>query len=425
MGGFMNIRVTFTSHKRTWSSVAMIVGLVLTINAQDSLASSANEGLPGDWLSQYSSPYSIGMGGATVAVGNEPQSALWNPAGLSWLQRNTVQATTAALFDDTSVSGLSFVVPATKLPTFGLNILYLKSGEFERTNALNESMGTFSEGDLVMALTASHQFAKRWSVGANVKLVRQTLEEFSGGGIGFDLGLAGELVPGLKLGASALNLGGPSITLREKEETYAQEYRAGLAMTLLGGNGLLTADVVNRDGPGTQMRVGGQYRVGALSLRAGYHTENITAGFSYALENGLGLDYGMNDHELGMTHRFGLSYAFGGFYASTQANPEVFSPTGSYPVTKFLITAHLKQDVLDWELTIVDRSGEMVRSYAGKNQPPAHVIWDGKGVTGLPMPDGQYTYQLRVVERDGQVTHSRTRFVEINTGGPQGSIGVQ
>ncbi|MFT5315244.1 MAG: hypothetical protein ACI9UK_001076, partial [Candidatus Krumholzibacteriia bacterium] len=32
MGGFMNIRVTFTSHKRTWSSVAMIVGLVLTIN---------------------------------------------------------------------------------------------------------------------------------------------------------------------------------------------------------------------------------------------------------------------------------------------------------------------------------------------------------------------------------------------------------
>ena len=36
-----------------------------------------------------------------------------------------------------------------------LNMLYLKSGEFERTNELNESMGTFTEGDMVMALTAS------------------------------------------------------------------------------------------------------------------------------------------------------------------------------------------------------------------------------------------------------------------------------
>jgi len=403
-------------------AVALVLATLVPMTAQAETA--ANEGLPGDWLSRYASPFSIGMGGASVAVGAEPQSALWNPAGLSGLQRNTVQATSAVLFDDTSVNGLGFTVPANRLPTFGLNLLYLKSGDFERTNDINESLGTFTEGDLVMALTAAHQLAARWSVGANVKLVRQTLEEFSGGGVGFDLGLLGEVVPGVKLGAAALNLGGPTITLRDKAESYAEEYRAGLSAALLEGNGLVTAEAVHRDGPGTQLRLGGQFRVGALALRLGYHIENIAAGFSYGFENGLSLDYGMNDHELGMTHRFGLNYAFGGFYAKSQANPDVFSPTGRNPVTKFLLTAHTKQNVRDWQLTLSDRSGEVVRTYAGQGQPPAHIIWDGKDTAGLPLPDGHYAYLLTIVERDGRTTRARERTVEISTGGPRGSIGV-
>jgi len=289
---------------------------------------------------------------------------------------------------------------------------------------LNQSLGTFDEGELVMALTASQQLADRWSVGGNVKMVRQTLEDFSGGGVGFDLGVLGEVVPGVKLGAAALNLGGPTIALREKDETYAQEYRVGLSAALLDGNGLISAEAVNRDGPGTQLRVGGQFMVGALALRLGYYIENIAAGFSYHFENGLSFDYGMNDHELGMVHRFGLNYAFGGFYAKSQAKPDVFSPMGQTPVTKFLLTAHTKSDVRDWQLTITDRSGEVVRSYAGQSQPPAHIIWDGKDRAGLPLPDGHYSYVLTVVERDGRTTAARARSVEIKTGGPQGSIGV-
>ncbi len=422
----MSFRNLVNNHLRI-GSLALALALALTAGApiRATGATEANEGLPGDWLSRYASPFAIGMGGASVAVGGEPQSALWNPAGLSWLSRNTVQATSTALFDDTSVNGLGFAIPSNRMPTFGLNLLYLKSGEFEGTNELNQSLGTFTEGDLVMALSASHQLANNWSVGANVKMVRQTLEEFSGGGVGFDLGVMGQVVPGVKIGASALNLGGPTITLRAEDETYAQEYRAGVAATLLEGNGVITAEAVTRDGPGTELRIGGQFAVGALALRAGYYIENISAGFGYGFDNGLSLDYGMNDHELGMVHRFGLNYAFGGFYANSQANPEVFSPMGRNPVTKFLLTAHTKVDVRDWQLTVTDRSGEVVRSYAGQGQPPAHIIWDGKDVAGLPLPDGHYAYLLTVTERDGRTTTGRQRTVEISTGGPQGSIGVQ
>ncbi|MDX2473599.1 MAG: FlgD immunoglobulin-like domain containing protein [Candidatus Krumholzibacteria bacterium] len=421
----MSFRNLIKDHLRSGSTVLALALALTAGTAPMANADVGDQGLPGDWLSRYASPFAVGMGGATVAVGQEPQAALWNPAGLSWLRRNAVQATSTRLFDETTVNGLAFAMPSRNLPTFALNILYLKSGEFEQTNALNETLGTFSEGDLVMALSGAHQLSDRWSVGANVKMVRQTLEDFSGGGVGLDLGLMGEVIPGVKVAASALNLGGPTIALRDKDESYAQEYRGGVATELLEGNGLLTVEAVHRDGPGTEMRVGGQYLLGALSLRAGYFIENIAAGFGYRFENGLSLDYGMNDHELGMVHRFGLNYAFGGFYAGSMADPAVFSPMGSNPVTKFLLTAHTKGQVDQWQLAISDRSGEIVRSYAGQGQPPAQIIWDGKDRSGLPLPDGQYAYVLEVTERDGRTTSGRVQSVEISTGGPQGSTPVQ
>ncbi len=421
----MNFRNLITNHLRSRNAaLVLLLALTAAIPNQTANAAAADEGLPGDWLSHYASPVAIGMGGATLAVCEDPHSALWNPAGLSWLRNNTIQISNATLFDDTSVIGLGFIAPSNKMPTFGVNLLYLQSGEFEQTNELNQTQGTFSEGDLVMALTASHQLVDRWSVGANIKLVRQTLGDFSGGGVGLDLGVVGELAPGVKLGASALNLGGPTITLRDEDESYARELRGGLSVALLEDNCLVTAEVAQRDGPGTQFRLGGQARIGALALRLGYYIENITAGFGYHLENGFRIDYGMNDHELGMVHRFGFTYTFGGFFAKSQASPEVFSPMGRNPITKFLLTAHTKSVVRDWKLTINDRSGTVVRSYAGQGQSPAQVIWDGKNTAGLPLPDGTYTYALQVVEEDGRVTNGRTRTVEIATSGPQGSIGV-
>jgi len=410
-------------HRLVQGAMALILAVGPTLAATASTL--PGEGLPGDWLSRYASPFAAGMGGATVAVGREPQAALWNPATLAAVRSNIVQATGAVLFDNTSVTGLSFVTPANKLPTFGLNILSLTSGSFERTNDLNESLGTFSEGHLVMALSVAEEPVPGWSVGGSVKLARQTLEDFSGGGVGVDLGVLGTVAPGIKLGASALNLGGPTITLRDRAEPYAREYRGGVSAALLGGNGLFSAEVVHRDGPGNQLHLGGQYRLNSLALRAGYGLDNIAAGFSYDFESGLKLDYGVNDHPLGIVHRFGVSYAFGGFYATNQASPATFSPMGYNPVTKFLLTAHTKSGVVDWQLQIRDRSGELVRSYSGRGQPPAQVIWDGKGQAGLPLPDGHYTYVLSVVERDGSKTTARARTVEITTGGPQGSIGVQ
>jgi len=416
---------SISENNRKPALIILLMIVVALTNTPAATAAEATSGVAGDWLSRYASPRFVGLGGAMVAVADEPSAALWNPAGISWLKQNELQFASVQLTDDTAINGLGFAKPSNSMPSFALNILNLNSGEFERTNELNESLGTFTQGDLVMALTAAQPLSRNWSVGANLKLARQTVEDFSGSGLGFDLGVMGRLTPGLMIGASALNLGGPKITLRDKEEAYATELRGGLAVSLLEGRSVTSAELVHRDGPGTEAKVGTEFWIQSLALRVGYYIDNVSAGFSYRFRNGLQFDYGMADSELGMNHRFGLNFRFGGFYANSQANPDVFSPTGQHPVTKFLLTAHTKAEAKDWQLTIRDKSGEVVRSYAGQGSPPAHVIWDGKGETGMPLPDGQYRYRLTVTDLEGRTMEGLERKVEINTGGPQGSIGVE
>jgi len=416
-----------TTTKRIDFRMALAATLALTVllAASTVVAAEADNGVPGDWLSRYASPRSVGLGGAVTAIGDEAQGALWNPAGISFLRRNGLQVTSARLFDDTSVNGLAFARPSSSMPSLGFNILNLKSGEFERTNDLNEVLGTFDEGDLVMALTVAQALSRDWAVGANIKLARQTVEDFSGNGFGFDLGVMGHVTDGLTVGASALNLGGPTIKLRDKDESYATELRGGVALKLLEGRSLTSVEVSHRDGPGAEPRVGTEFWITSLALRVGYYIDNVAAGFGYRFKNGLQFDYGFSDHELGMIHRFGLNYRFGGYFADSKADPEIFSPTGQHPVTKFLLGAQTKSDAKDWKLVIRDKSGAVVRQYAGQGAPPAHVIWDGKGETGMPLPDGKYRYHLIVTDLENRVMEGVERTVEISTGGPQGSIGVQ
>ena len=135
-------------------------------------------------------------------------------------------------------------------------------------------------------------------------------------------------------------------------------------------------------------------------------------------------DYGTGDHILGMTHRIGISYRFGGFFASSEAVPPVFSPIGTQSVTKIHLKSRTKADASSWSLHIVDKSSHVVRRFAGKGIPPAHVMWDGKDEAGLQLPDGAYKYQLVVMDMEGREVAGPERVVEILTSGPQGDVPI-
>ena len=404
-------------------AAATIAACILPVTA---FAQTESGGAPGSWLSGYAGARTVGLGGAFVATADDALGVLWNPAGLQWMDQNMAMFESVRLFEDTSINSLSFALPGSRLPSLGVSIVSLTSGEFQRTNELNNPLGTFSEGETAYLFSLAKGFGSRLTVGTNFKLVHQSVEDFSGGGFGMDLGGIYQVSQGLRVGASVLNLGGPSITLRSAAETYPTEIRGGLSLELLNGRAHLNAEVDHANGPGTSLHGGAEYWVQpGIALRFGYSDDRATGGFTYRFGPQYQMDYGVADHALGLTHRVGFSYRFGGFYASNRAEPEVFSPTGDKAVTKISLNAKTKAKAEIWSLEIVSKSGQVVRRFGGPGMPPAHVLWDGKDETGMPVADGVYTYRLTVKDADGRELNASTRKVEISTGGPQVTVPVQ
>ncbi len=382
-------------------------------------------GLPGDWLSEYGSARSMGVGGAFVAVADEPLGVVWNPAGFSQMFQNAVHLETVRLFEGTSIDCLSFAMPGRRIPDFGLTILSLKSDDFERTNNLNESLGSFSDGEMAFLFSVAKRLNPRLSVGLNTKIVHQSVDVFSASGVGVDLGVLFNLTPSIRLGASLLNVGGPNLTMRNIEESYPSEFRTGMSYSLMGGRALISMEIDHRSGPGARFNAGSEYWVHpTLALRFGSYDMSPSGGFSCKVSPNMRLDYGMSNHELGATHRIGFSYQFGGFFASSEADPPVFSPIGEKSVTRFDLKAKTKAEIDKWRLKIVDKSDQVVRSFSGSGMPPSHLMWDGKSEAGLPLPDGEYDYWLVVLDEEGREIRGHKGTVEIITTGPQGAAPV-
>jgi len=397
----------------------------LTLTVLPALAVDQTAGVPGEWLSRYAGARTVGLGGAYVASADGPLGAMWNPAGLSTLMQNEAQFETARLFEGTSINGASFVMPARHFPSVGFTVLQLGSGDFEKTNELNESLGTFSQTDMAFVFSAAKNVTRRFAMGANLKVVRQSVEDFNGTGVGADAGVMFDVTPRVRLGASLLNIGGPSVALRDVDESYPLEFRGGASLRYFSGRGLMSVEMDHRDGPGTSLHAGTEMWVmDMLARRGGYFDSEASGGFSYQVNHDLCFDYGMSDHELGVMHRFAVSYRFGGFFASSQAQPAVFSPLGENSVTKFNIKSRTKAEPRRWRLDVYDKHNEIVRTFGGNGVPPAHVMWDGKDENGLTLADGIYRYALVVIDEEGRQVTSDEKSVEITTSGPQGNVPV-
>ena len=407
-------------HLSSWLAGAVIgaAAWITPAAAQDPTA-----GLPGEWLAHYTSARTLGLGSAYVASADDPLGVLWNPAGISFMDQNEVRFENARLFEQTSINSFGFAVPGSRWPSFGVSMVSLGTGDLERTSALNEPLGTFRESETAWLLTGSKAFTPRFAVGTNVKLVQQTVESFSAAGFGVDLGAIAEITPQLKVGISAANLGGPSLTLKDVEETYPTQFRGGLALGLLGGRGLIALDVDRTEGLGTRVHAGTEYWIqSGLALRAGWSDDGGSGGFTYHFAPAYALDYAAVDHPLGLQHRVGLSWRFGGFFASSTAEPQVFSPTGERAVTRISLNARTKAEPASWTLDILNKSDEVARRFGGPGQPPAHLEWDGKDENGLRLPDGVYRYSLAVKDAVGRSVVGPMHSIEISTAGPQGAV---
>ena len=149
-----------SSRARTLAGMLALAAMLW--DAGPASAGDGTEGLPGDWLNRFGSARGAAIGGARMALADEPLSALANPAAAAWLERGAVQVGTTRLFEETSINSFGIALPATGRPSLAFNVLSLSSGGFERTGALSdESLGTFKEGNLALGLAVAQPLGDR------------------------------------------------------------------------------------------------------------------------------------------------------------------------------------------------------------------------------------------------------------------------
>jgi hypothetical protein len=189
-----------------------------------------------------------------------------------------------------------------------------------------------------------------------------------------------------------------------------------VAVDLMQGRAMVTAEVEKIGDLRTNVRGGGEFQLtDAITLRAGFDGSSPAGGFTVHLPQDLRLDYGTGDHDLGMIHRFSLSWRFGGFYANSSSSQQVISPLGTRPATQFSLDARTRDAVDSWRLEIHDQGENLVRQFGGRGAPPAHLMWDGKTAAGMPLPDGSYRYRLVVQDLGGLEIVGRSQTIGIDT----------
>mgnify|MGYP001175843713 CR=1 FL=1 len=248
----------------------------------------------------------LSMGGAFTAIADDANAITWNPAGLPGLRRTEFTSTYANLYNlGITQSYLGFVRPFSDKIALGFD-----------WSSVGHDDGELSYSENKLNFAIGYQPGKLFSVGFTLKYLMRDmlLDESSYGkssGLGYDAGLLIQPLKNLKLGLGLFDLGGTSVSYKDKtnEKVLGQAFKLGISYAPL--NGLtLAADV------GDRLHLGAEYVIASrISLRGGVEQdisgdEKIlvpSAGLSIKLKT-IVMEYGYESHPyLEPTHRITLS----------------------------------------------------------------------------------------------------------------------
>ncbi|NIR64892.1 MAG: PorV/PorQ family protein, partial [candidate division Zixibacteria bacterium] len=154
----------------------------------------------------------MAMGGAYVAVANDPTALYYNPAGIVWMDNIQIELMHNEWLVETNYDFIGATMP---LPfwnaSMGASLIMLDYGEQPvRTEARPEGTGeTYSARDYAVSFTLASALTEHFSFGLSGKYINQKIWSASGGAAALDVGIFYNTpVRGLRLGMSMSNFGG-------------------------------------------------------------------------------------------------------------------------------------------------------------------------------------------------------------------------
>jgi tetratricopeptide (TPR) repeat protein len=305
----------------------IIVGLPL-----NGAGASESGGLPGAYLLDFAGDAAeFGQGGANVALVKTTAALYSNPAGLGDLASMEMSFVYARPFNDFNFFNGTIAYPFGKYGVFGMNLMSYRSPDAPRIDDFGiERGGTYSASDNAFSISYGKKFLDRYNIGVTLKMATQSIDNYSGLGVGADMGLNAKITDWLYAGLSLINLGGPTITLISSPDHFSTALTMGLGSRLLDDRLSIHVDLqrqeifpdkksYNQSSPAPPFRpcFGIEYWViEYLGVRAGLTPNMFTLGTGFRLK-GLNFDYaalidrGEREFRNPLGHIFSLRYSFG------------------------------------------------------------------------------------------------------------------
>lgn len=274
----------------------------------------------------------LGVGGRGVAMGeahtaavDDVMSLYWNPAGLGYLYLNEVGFMHNNFVQGVSQDVFYYARPTETKGTFGAGLSVLRVNDIAGFDASDIPTGSVQASDTMLTFGWGKSMEQLvWfrgmRVGANLKILRKTLDQTSALGYMTDLGLLyetrGGWFHGLNTGFVIQNLG-TGLSMGGEKSNFPLQLKLGFAYPMFGDNLVLATDLVLPTDGSLYINMGTDYRIwDILAFRVGYRGSNdLDSGLTYGVRLGnerLHMDYAFVPFgPFGDSHRVSLGVRFG------------------------------------------------------------------------------------------------------------------
>jgi len=388
------------------------------------------EGTTGaEFLNLIPGARSAALAGCYSALGEDAESAFFNPAGILGLLNPQLGISHMCWWDDITFDAVWGVQPLGESGALGFTAAYLNVPPFNSTD--DPGIKAEYAWDLLAAGSYAFKPLKHLAVGGRLKYMMSDLSSSRSWGLALDMGAKYFLFNDQLLLAATLDNAGFLTAFQESRDSLPLNFGIGAACRLWPDNphrislGAELEVPLRGDWLGSVGAEGWLWNL--LALRAGIRSAdagdwlNLGAGLRWKKMH---VDYALSPMgTMGLAHRFSASYDFGSQrrLARPALKVRILTKQFVYPdgeagrEVRFISSVQAAAGISRWELVISDRANRNVRRFEGQDKLPLTIVWDGHNDQGVRAElEDYYFYHYRITDRLGYTVRSRGEILPVS-----------